>query len=309
MKRSIIKKISNYDLIIIFLFTLIIAAVFVARSFYSLRNLSSILKLSTLVGIAALGECMVIITKGIDISVGAVMGITSVIAAMIIEPLGVVAAIIIPLLACGIIGFINGLIIVKGKIPALVTTIGMMWTLRGVASILTSGRPIRITNENMTSIASASIYKVIPYFFIGLVIASLILHLVLNNLKIGKHIFAIGGNEDAAYYSGLKIDKTRIFVYMFAAIFYGIAGLFMASYIRVGSHSLAGGYEFRAITAVAFAGVALSGGKGNILKVLLGAVFLTVLYSLLINFRISPYLQGLFEGAILIGAVYLCQKK
>jgi ribose transport system permease protein len=222
---------------------------------------------------------------------------------------GLFVSIVLPLLICALIGFANGMLIVRGKIPPIITTLGMMWLLRGIGGTITNGKLVRIVNKSYTGIASASLMKVFPYFFLGLVAAGLIAYFILTQVHIGRHLYAVGGSEEAAYYSGININKMKVVVFTIAAVFYGVSGLFMASYIRSGTFSLAEGYEFRAITAAALGGVALSGGEGNILRALLGAIMLTALYSVLTIFSISPYLRGLFEGAILIGAVYVCLKK
>ncbi len=295
-------------LLLVLAVLLIVAAVFEPRAFYSVRNLSAILKLSAIVAIAALGEGLVILVKCIDISVGAVMGITSLIAALLIGSLSPLPAIGITLAMCALIGLANGLFVVKGRIPPIVTTLGMMWLLRGIAASITGGKMVRITNDWYNGLASASILNVVPYFFIGIIVAAVITYLLLNNFSFGRHVYAVGGNEEAAAYSGINIGGIRILVFVIAAVLYGVAGLFMSSYIRVGDAFLAGGYEFKAITAVALGGIALSGGSGNILKAVLGAGILTILFSLIVLFGVSPYLQGIFEGSILIGAVWVCLK-
>jgi ribose/xylose/arabinose/galactoside ABC-type transport system permease subunit len=309
MGEKVKELLKKYDLLLVFIVILIVAAVFRARSFYNLRNLSSILKLSALIGIATLGESLVLLVKGVDISIGAVMGFTSVMVALLIQPYGMVVAIVVPLLICAVIGLTNGLLIVKGKIPPIITTLGMMWLLRGIGGTITNGKLIRIVNKTYTGMASASLFKAFPYFFLGLLIAGLLAYFVLTQTHLGRHLYAVGGNEEAAYYSGISVNTMKVVVFTIAAMCYGIAGIFMASYIRSGTFSLAEGYEFRAITAAALGGVALSGGEGNILRALLGAIILTALYSVLTIFSISPYLRGIFEGVILIGAVYVCLKK
>ena len=309
MNEKVKELLKKYDLLLVFLVILIVVAVFRARSFYNLRNISSILKLSALIGIATLGESLVLLVKGVDISVGAIMGFTSVLVALLIQPYGMVVAIVVPLLVCAVIGLANGLLVVKGKIPPIIATLGMMWCLRGIGGTITGGKLIRIVNKTYTGIAGASLMKVFPYFFLGLLATGVVAYIVLTHTHIGRHLYAVGGNEEAAYYSGINVDTMKVFVFTIAAVCYGIAGIFMASYIRSGTFSLAEGYEFRAITAAALGGVALSGGEGNILRALLGAVILTALYSVLTIFSISPYLRGIFEGVILIGAVYVCLKK
>jgi ribose transport system permease protein len=296
-------------LLIVLAVLLLVAALFEPGAFYSVRNLSSILKLSAIISIAALGEGLIILVRCIDISVGAVMGFTSMCAAIFLGFLGPFPAIGLTLLLCALIGLCNGLLVVRGRIPPIVTTLGMMWLLRGIAGSVTGGKMVRINNDWFNGLASASLFDVIPYFFLGIVITAVITYFLLHNFSFGRHVYAVGGSEEASAYSGINIARIRILVFVIAAVLYGIAGLFMSSYIRVGNAFLAEGYEFKAITAVALGGIALSGGSGNILKAVLGAVILTILFSLIVLFGVSPYLQGIFEGTILIGAVWVCLKK
>ena len=136
MTEKVKELLKKYDLLLVFIFILVVAAIFRPRSFYNLRNLSSILKLSALIGIATLGESLVLLIRGVDISVGAVMGFTSLLVALLLQAgYGLLIAIILPLAICALIGFMNGILIVKGKIPPIITTLGMMWLLRGIGGI------------------------------------------------------------------------------------------------------------------------------------------------------------------------------
>jgi ribose transport system permease protein len=297
----------NYGLFLLIIVLVIIVLIWSPRAF-NIRNLSATLRLSAIVGIATIGEGLVLLVRGVDLSVGAVMGLVSISTAIMLNSYSILTTVIILLLICSLIGLINGLFIVKGKIPAIITTLGMMWLLRGIAGSITNGRLIRINEKVFTNLARFSFLGIIPYFFIGLLFLGLIVLFMLNKLSIGRYIYAIGGNEEAAYYSGISVTKVKIIVFVIAAIMYGIAGIFLSSYIRSGMPFAAEGYEFRAITSAALGGIAFSGGKGKLWKGILGAIVLTFLYSFVTSLGISPYLQGIFEGSILIVAVYLCQR-
>jgi len=298
----------KYGLFLLLIVLAIIVLIWNPRVFFRIGILSATLRLSAVVGIATIGEGLVLLVRGIDLSVGAVMGLVSISTAVMLNSYSIFTTVIILLLICCLIGLINGLFIVKGKIPAIITTLGMMWLLRGIAGSITNGRLIRITNKTFTNLSGYSFLGIIPYFFIGLLFLGLIVLFILNKLSIGRYIYAIGGNEEAAYYSGISVTKVKIIVFVIAAVMYGIAGIFLSSYIRSGMPFAAQGYEFRAITSAALGGIALSGGKGKLWKGILGAIILTFLYSFVTSLGISPYLQGIFEGSILILAVYLCQR-
>ena len=129
-----------------------------------------------------------------------------------------------------------------------------------------------------------------------------------SNFSIGRYVYAIGGDEEAAYYSAILVAKIRIGIYGVAGVLYGVAGLLMASYVRSRMPSVGKGYEFKAITASVLGGIALTGGQGNILKAIVGAVILIVLYGVITAFAVSPYIQGIVQGCILVGAVYYASR-
>jgi ribose/xylose/arabinose/galactoside ABC-type transport system permease subunit len=296
------------DVLIILGALLAVAAIFKASTFYNLSNLFAILELSAVLGIATLGQALVLIVKGVDISVGAQMGLAGTLSAFLIPDFGMAAAILLPLVACGLLGLTNGLLVQKGGLPPLVATIGMMWVVGGLAGSISEGRLIPIENESFQNIALGSLFTIVPLFFVGLVIVAVFLYLVRSHFSIGRYVYAIGGDEDAAYYSAIPVAKIRIGIYGVAGVLYGIAGLLMASYVRSGMPSVGRGYEFKAITASVLGGIALTGGQGNILKAIVGAVILIVLYGVITAFAVSPYIQGIIQGSILVGAVYYASR-
>ena len=145
-------------------------------------------------------------------------------------------------------------------------------------------------------------------FFVGLLIVGGVAYYVRSDYPIGRYVYAIGGDEGAAFYSAIPVGRIRIAIYGVAGFLYGIAGLLMASYVRSGMPSVGRGYEFKAITAAVLGGIALSGGRGNIFKAIVGAVILIVLYGVITAFAVSPYIQGIIQGCILVGAVYYASR-
>jgi ribose transport system permease protein len=299
--KSLLKQL---DVVVILGALLIVAAIFRASTFYNLSNLFAILELSAILGIATLGEALVLIVKGVDISVGAVMGFAGTLSAYLIPDFGMGIAILIPLVVCGVLGLSNGLLVQKGRIPPIVATIGMMWVVSGLAGSISNGRLIPIDNTSFQDIALGSVFEIVPLFFVGLLVVGAVAYLVRSNFSIGRYVYAIGGDEGAAYYSAIPVATIRVGIYGVAGVLYGIAGLLMASYVRSGMPSVGKGYEFKAITAAVLGGIALTGGRGNLFKAILGAVILIVLYGVITAFAVSPYIQGIIQGGILVGAVY-----
>ena len=228
---------------------LLVAAIFKASTFYNLSNLFTILEFSAVLGIATLGKAVVLIVRGVDVSVGAVMGFAGTLSAYLIPDFGLAASIIIPLVMCGLIGLSSGLLVEKGRVPPIVATIGMMWVVTGLAGGISNGRLIPIQDESFQRIALGSAFEIVPLFFVGLLVIGAVAYFVRSNFAIGRYVYAIGGDEGAAYYSAIPVAKIRIGVYGVAGVLYGVAGLLMASYVRPGMPVVGKGYEFKAITA------------------------------------------------------------
>jgi ribose/xylose/arabinose/galactoside ABC-type transport system permease subunit len=298
----------HLDVFLILGALLAVAAIFKASTFYNLSNLFAILEMSAVLGIATLGEALVLIVRGVDISVGAMMGLAGTLSACLLPDFGLGVAILVPLAVCAVLGLANGLLIEKGRIPPLVATIGMMWVINGLANAISEGRLIPIDNKAFQQIALGSVLDVVPLFFVGLLIVGGVAYYVRSDYPIGRYVYAIGGDEGAAFYSAIPVGRIRIAIYGVAGFLYGIAGLLMASYVRSGMPSVGRGYEFKAITAAVLGGIALSGGRGNIFKAIVGAVILIVLYGVITAFAVSPYIQGIIQGCILVGAVYYASR-
>ena len=170
--RSILREL---DVFVILGALLLVAAIFKASTFYNLSNLFTILELSAVLGIATLGEAMILIVRGVDVSVGAVMGLAGTLSAFLIPDFGLTVSILVPLLVCGLIGLGNGLLVEKGRVPPIVATIGMMWVVSGLAGGVSNGRLIPILDESFQQIALGSAFEIVPLFFVGLIVIGAIL--------------------------------------------------------------------------------------------------------------------------------------
>ena len=179
--RSILKEL---DVFVILGALLLVAAIFKASTFYNLSNLFTVLELSAVLGIATLGEAMVLIVRGVDVSVVAVMGFAGTLSAFLIPNFGLAVAILVPLVACGLIGLGNGLLVEKGRVPPIVATIGMMWVVSGLAGGISNGRLIPIEDQAFQRIALGSAFEIIPLFFVGLLIIGAIAYFVRSNFAI-----------------------------------------------------------------------------------------------------------------------------
>ncbi|MDR2313157.1 MAG: ABC transporter permease [Spirochaetaceae bacterium] len=290
-------------------------------AFISPTNLFNVLTQSCIFGIMALGMTFVIISKGIDLSVGSVLAFAGVVAASFAQVSGAVEKyfphmpvmpVIVPiLLALGIgasCGFVNGFLIAKTKIPAFIATLGMLTVARGFALIYTSGRPVSNLIPSLTVLGSR-LFNVIPVPVIIFFVMIVISHVLLNKTRFGKNTYAIGGNVTAAEVSGVNVSKYLILIYTYCGLLAGLAAVVFAG--RVGSvhPGAADGYELTAIASTTIGGTSHSGGIGTILGAFIGAMVLAVLRNGFTLLGVNAYWQKVAEGLIIVVAVIIDMRK
>lgn len=310
-KTNLIKSLNRHKLLLILVLLISILAI-VNRNFFNSFNIRSILNLSSITGFIVIGEALVIITKGIDISVGKIASLSTVIlsASMIFfqryfnNPMVILLSVILTILGSAIIGILNGFFITKLKISPLISTLIGLWLATGIAEYIQKGRPTSLAVDSFNKISNEALFGVIPYSTIVLIVFLIIFYFILNKLPLGRYIYSVGGNEYAAYISGVKTDRIKMLVYILAAVLSAIAGLFLAAFTGFGFPRAASGYEFTAITAVVMGGIAFSGGKGNIVYAIVAVLILELIYKFIYYLGISPFIQGIIVGVILLITVY-----
>jgi ribose transport system permease protein len=283
----------------------LVLAVFVPQ-FRDLQNITNITRNFSFVGIVAMGMTLVILTGGIDLSVGSVWGMTAVIVAFLLtHGFPIWAATIISLLAACGVGLLNGLCITRLRMSPFVPTLATLSIARSLALIITHGRPISIFGDEYQTflwIGGGDVFG-IPNPFIIFCITALFFWILLTRTLWGRYVYAVGGNERAARLTGLQVDRLKIVVYILSALVAGIAGLVQYSYLSSVTADLGTGEELAVIAATVIGGANLAGGEGTILGTVLGAIILEVLRNGLLLFGIDPYWQGVFVGAVIILAV------
>ncbi|MBV9491875.1 MAG: ABC transporter permease [Verrucomicrobia bacterium] len=271
-------------------------------------NLVNITRNFSFVGIVALGMTLVILTGGIDLSVGSVWGMTAVLTAFLMSNGWLMLpAILVGLLAAAAIGLFNGLCITRLNMSPFVPTLASLSIARALALIITHGRPISRFGPQQKDffwIGGGDIAGV-PNPFILFVILVILFWIVTTRTVWGRRVYAVGGNEKAARLTGLNVRELKVSVYVISALCAGIAGIVQASYLSSVTASLATGQELSVIAATVIGGVNLSGGEGTIFGVVIGTIMLEVLRNGLLLFGIDPYWQGVFVGAIIVVAVSL----
>jgi inositol transport system permease protein len=321
--------IRKYAIVFIFM-AMFVGMWFLSDAFLQPRNLLNVVRQISVMGLIAIGVTMVIITTGIDLSSGSVAALAAVVAASLAQRVdwagakypGLELPVILPILAAlamGVLcGYINGGLIARFKIPPFIATLGMMTVARGFALIY-SDRPVSGLTDTYNSIGQGEIFKLLPIpgqpplgIPIPVIILALVAigsHIMLNNTRFGRHIYAIGGNEQAALISGLNVGRIKIGVYTIAGLFAGLAGLVLSSRIGSGQPGLAVGIELDAIAAAVIGGTSLSGGIGTIWGTIIGALIIGVLNNGLDLLNVSAYWQTIVKGSIIVAAVIIDERK
>ena len=304
MKKEQGKKVNWGDMgIILTLIAMIIFFSVVTKSFLSAKNFANIARQISITGICSVGMTMVILTGGIDLSIGSVIGFTSAVAALMMsngQP--IILASVVSLALGVIIGVINATCINYLQIPAMIATLGTQISLRGAVYLVTGGMPVYGLPESFKVLGQGSI-GIIPISMIIMVIVFIIGYIILNKMVFGRKIYGIGGNAETARLSGVNVKKEIYKIYMLVGFFGSLAGLILMSRVNSGQPSAGDGYEMDIITAVVLGGVSVSGGEGKITKVIIGVIFMGVLANGMMMININEYWQRVVKGLVLLAAV------
>lgn len=275
-------------------------------NYLSWNNITNIVVQSSIVGVMAIGASMVILTGGIDLSSGSMLGFNGMVCALLIVkggiPLGV--ALILTLVVGCLIGALTGMGISYGKLPAFIMTLGIMEMAEGGALALNGGQPISGLPGTLNGFAKLTILG-IPTFVYCLLILYIIMIFVMGKTKFGRYVYALGGNVQAARLSGINTKMIEILVYTLAGLFSAIASLMLLSRLAYASPTSGKGYEMDAIASCVIGGIALSGGQGKLRNTLVGALLLTILKNGLQMLDVSVYYQQIITGLVIIGAVLI----
>jgi ribose/xylose/arabinose/galactoside ABC-type transport system permease subunit len=272
------------------------------EAFLTPENLLNVVRQNSMLGLVALGMTFVILTGGIDLSVGALLAVAGVIAANLADR-GLAIALLAAVAATTILGLINGLVIAKARIQPFIVTLAMMIAARGLALAATGEQTVRISNEAFTWLGRGSI-GFLPVPIVILLVAFALGWLILNQTRFGRNVFAVGDNDEAARLMGLNINRVTIAVYAISGALAGFAGVMLASRLGAGQPVAGTGYELDAIAAVVIGGTLLTGGQGSVLSTLVGVLLLGVIFNLFnLEGTISPWWQLVLRGVILLFVV------
>ncbi len=290
-------------LVALIVFFSIASPVFMTKS-----NIINILLATAVNGVLAVGVTFVIITGGIDLSVGTGMTFASVMTGVAITFLGlpIYVGVIVGILTGTLIGFINGVNVAKLKVPAFIATLGMMMITKGLSLVVSGAKPIYfIDTPNFAKISKMPIIFDIPLGVFIFFFAAILAHIILNKTVIGRYDFAIGSNMQATRLSGINTDRWLIIIHSLTGAFVGLAGVLMAARLNSAQPALGQGYELDVVAAVVIGGTSLSGGKGSISGTVIGAFIMSVLLNGLRIMSVPQEWQTVLTGIIVIAAVFI----
>lgn len=298
--------------LVVLLLVCVLAALMNPR-FLTSGNIMTVLRQTSINAVIATGMTFAILTGGIDLSVGSVMAICGAVAAtMITGGMNVFSAILITL-AMGLgIGFINGIMISKGRLQAFIATLGTMTLLRGATLVFTNGKPIS-TGDNSGSEFFSKIgtgyLGPIPIPVYIMLVVFILAYYILKHTRSGRYIYALGSNEEATLYSGIKIDRIKLFVYATSGMLAALAGLIITSRLGSAQPTAGVGYELDAIAAVVLGGTSMAGGIGTIFGTAVGALIIGILNNVLNLMQVPSYFQDVAKGIVILLAVLLDRKQ
>lgn len=273
--------------------------------FLQVNNLVNVAAQTAIVAILAIGQTYVIITAGIDLSVGSVAALSGVVVAnLVIAGFPIWLASLAALAVGALSGLINGAIISFGNVPPFIATLGMMGVARGVVLVMTGGVPIAGLPREFGLLGAGSVFGV-PYSVILMVAIALVASLLLRRSVFGRHVFAVGSNESAAFLSGIHVARTKIYVYVISGFVAAIGGIVLTSQLVSAAPTAGTGYELSSIAATVIGGASLSGGVGGIAGTFIGAFVMGVLQNGLNLVGFSYYWQQIAIGIVIVAAVFL----
>lgn len=293
---------------VIALIILMVVITIINSNFLTANNLLNLLLQVTSNALIAFGMTFVILTGGIDLSVGSILALSSALTAGLLgSGMPVTLAILISLILGCILGMMNGLLISYGKLAPFIVTLATMTIFRGATLVYTNGNPITkgLSDTFLFQFLGQGYIVGIPFPVIIMFIVFIVLYVLLHKTAFGKSVYAIGGNEKAAYISGVKLNKVKIIIYSISGIMASISGLIITSRLSSAQPTAGASYEMDAIAAVVLGGTSLSGGKGRILGTLIGALIIGVLNNGLNIIGVSAFWQQVVKGVVILIAVLI----
>ena len=306
-KRNLINKVNVYRSVLILAIICIVAS-FLSSSFLSVNNFFNVIKQITVAGIVGCGMTFVILTGGIDLSVGSIVGLAGAVGAGVLSTTDNVALALTVTLAIGLLcGLANGFLVAQWEIPPFIATLGTMTLLRGCVLVYTKGAPIPVKNDAFKFIGKGDVLG-IPLPIIILLALFLVAHFILTQTAYGRSIYAFGGNKEAARLSGIRTKMTEWGAYAFSGLTSGLAAAVLIARLGSAQATSGEGIEMDAIAAVILGGTSLSGGSGFVLSTVIGAIIMGLIDNILTLMNVNPHSTKIVKGIVVLVAVLIDKK-
>ena len=267
-------------------------------------NLLNVLLAASVTALLGAGQTFVIIQGEIDLSVGAILGLSGVTTALVLQehslPIGLAAGVLVG----STTGLINGLLVTKTRMPSFIATLAMMSVVAGLTLRITEGNPVAVANEGFRSIGQAKPLGV-PLPIVIMVVAFVVFGLLLSRSRFGRYVYAVGDNAEASRLSGIPVDRVKILAFVISGLLASIAGFILTARLSTAQPTAGTGLELAAIAAVIIGGTSLAGGRGALVGTAIGAVLLGTIDNGLNLLDVSPFLQDVVKGLVILFAVYL----
>lgn len=303
---SFMHILKKYNLFLIFLGFIVIGSL-LSEQFLSLQNILNLLQQSSFVGIISIGMTFVILVAGIDLSVGAVLALTGMLVSLLLSTgMNPILAVAITLVAGAFLGFVNGFISTKFKVPAFIATLAMMVSARGLAFLTTDGEPVYGLPDSFTALGG-NVFGRIPLTAIIWIVLTVLAIIVLKYTTFGRKIYAVGGNAESARLSGIPVEKYITWCFIIAGTLAGVAGILMSAWLTVGQPTAGNGLELDVIAAVVLGGTSLFGGKGSVGGTFIGVLIMSMIVNIFNLLGLSSYYQSVFMGLIIVMALIMNQ--
>jgi ribose transport system permease protein len=288
------------------LLIMVVAVSIASPTFRTAGNIVSIFQQISINGILAFGMVFVITAGGIDLSIGSMLALASVIIGSVLKSTdSVFLAIIVSILACALCGLVNGLLVAKFKMFPFVVTLSTQLVIRGIAYIIGHGKSITLENAGFRQIGLGRVFDFLPYTVLILLAVAVVAYLLLHWTKFGRYIYAVGGNIHSALASGVNVFRTTVWSYVLMGICCGIAGVILTSRINASQPNVGIGYETDTIAACVIGGTSFAGGVSTIPGTMVGIIIIGVIYNGMNLLKIDSYYQTVVKGLLIIGAVLL----
>jgi len=297
--------------VLAFIIVIVVFSIAAGQNFLSFPNFANIGRQSAVIIILACGMTMVIVSANIDLSISSTLSLSAMLGALVVAKTGsVVLGILMGLVIGIVVGFVNGILVTKGKIPSFLATLGMMGVVRGLANMVTETKPVVIYEANFWyALGDGDLFGFLPTPIFWTLVLLVITAIVMRYTALGRYIYATGGNQEAARFTGVKTERTIITSFVIMGALASFAGLLLASRMHAARPGTGEGMEMDVIAAVILGGTSLFGGKGTIIGSLVGALVIAALNNGLIIVGFGTHMQMLVRGAVIILAVLFVKDK